>query len=552
MNFLFRKYKRFFFIFSLLLFLTENIFCESWILAAQKFDFVSGKSLNSAEQDLSSIIPQLIMEKISEGLSRNTTSQEMLDRSLNNLLVERQSLFLQFSKEIKTRDAIFLSSESKRRIQKKILVQEKKIDEIKNQIDENLKKTHQLYDEFKNTNSSQEEKIESSFSPLPFNPFKNLFVKKNSPLLPETQNENVSFYKENAYELFSPSKEALDSGIESRKFENEVVAAKINGLISGSIIVYGEYFSISCALYNFPGKKILGQVTEIGSLKNYISVAENAANYFVPIIVNSFPVEIRFEIQPPEVFKDAIVSVDGNVYKNAPEKIFVPSGNHSITIEASGYIPRSINYNFEDSKIFKLQGNMKLKSEVSSSIELKKNLEKGFLYSGSDLLSEISDENSFAKISFDGTPVIGQFKSTQDENALFFFYVPEILQKNQARLSVKGKAVNHSEYIDKRRIAAYRAYTALVLSVPFTLYSVGKNNSVTNAYNQGSLKDYDEVLKWRRYGTISSGITFACLGFFGFELARYLIAANSLLPSNAKEIPSSEISDSVWTEIQEE
>ena len=130
--------------------------------------------------------------------------------------------------------------------------------------------------------------------------------------------------------------------------------------------------------------------------------------------------------------------------------------------------------------------------------------------------------------------------------------MPEILQKNQARLSVKGKTVNHSEYIDKRRIAAYRAYTALVLSVPFTLYSVGKNNSVTNAYNQGSLKDYDEVLKWRRYGTISSGITFACLGFFGFELARYLIAANSLLPSNAKEISSSEISNSAWTEIQEE
>ena len=552
MNFLFRKYKRFVFIFSLLLFLTENIFCEPWILAAQKFDFDSGKNLNSAEQDLSSIMPQLIMEKISEGLSRNTTPQEMLDRSLNNLLVERQSLFLQLSKEIKTRDAIFLLSGSKKRIQKKISDQEKKIDEIKNQIDENLEKTHLLYEEFKNANSSQEEKTETSFSPLPFNPFKNLFVKKKSPVLPKPQNENVSFYKENAYELFSPSKEALDSGIESRKFENEVVAAKINGLISGSIIVYGEYFSISCALYNFPGKKILGQVTEIGSLKSYISVAENAANYFVPIIVNSFPVEICFEIQPPEVFKNAIVSVDGNIYKNPPEKISVPSGNHSITIEAKGYIPRSINYDFEGSKIFKLQGNMKLKSEVSGSIELKRNLENGFLYSGSNLLSEISDENFSAEISFDGTPVIGQFKSAQDENALFFFYVPEILQKNQARLSVKGKTVNHSEYIDKRRIAAYRAYTALVLSVPFTLYAVGKNNSVTNAYNRGSLKDYDEVLKWRRYGTISSGITFACLGFFGFELARYLIAANSLLPSNAKEISSSEISNSAWTEIQEE
>ena len=162
MNFLFRKYKRFFFIFSLLLFLTENIFCEPWILAAQKFDFDSGKNLNSAEQDLSSIMPQLIMEKISEGLSRNTTPQEMLDRSLNNLLVERQSLFLQLSKEIKTRDAIFLLSGSKKRIQKKISAQEKKIDEIKNQIDENLEKTHLLYEEFKNANSSQEEKTETS------------------------------------------------------------------------------------------------------------------------------------------------------------------------------------------------------------------------------------------------------------------------------------------------------------------------------------------------------------------------------------------------------
>lgn len=551
MIFLFQKFKRFFFIFSLFIFLGEKVFCGDWILAAQKFNFDSGKSLASAEQDLAFLMPQLIMEKISEGLSRNTTSQEMLDRSLNNLLVERQSLFLQLSKEVKARDSIFLLPESEKKIRKKILAQEKQIVEIKNQIDENLEKTRQLYDEFKKINSDQEEKTESSFSPLPFNPFKNLFVKKNPSLLPSPQNEKVSFYKENIYELFSSSQEAADSGIESRKFEAEVVAANINGLISGTIAVYGEYFSVSCALYNFPGKKILGQVTEVGSLKDYISVAENAASYFVPIVVNSFPVELYFEIQPQEALKNAIVSVDGNVYKGVPKKISVPSGNHSIMIESEGYVSRSINYDFEGFQKFMVQGNMKLRSEISGSIELKNSLDSVFLYSGSDFISEISADNNSAKIAFDGSPAIGQVKSAQDENKLFFFYVPEILQRNQSRLFVKGETVNHSEYIDKRRIAAYRAYTALVLSVPFTLYSVGKNNSVVNAYDRGDLKDRDEVLKWKRYGTISSGVTFACLGFFCFELARYLIAANSLLPSNAKEIPPVEISGSVWTEVQE-
>ncbi|MGN0730197.1 hypothetical protein [Treponema sp.] len=519
---------------SLFVFLAGDCFCGTWILAAKKFDFDNEKALASVEEDLACIMPQLIMEKISEGISRNTTPQEMLDRSLNVLLVERQSLFLQLSKEIKARDSIFISEKSSRKIKKQISAQEKKINEIKTGIDENLKNTQQLYREFENSQAEQEEKTESDFSPLPFNPFKNLFVKKKSPLLLPSEDENVEFYQGNVYAFFSPSQKALDSGIESWKFESEAVAANINGLIDGRITVYGEYFSISCVLYNFPGRKILGQITEVGSLKDYIAVAENTANYFIPVIANSFPVEIFFDIRPEEAAENAVVSVDGNVYKGNPGKVSVPAGKHSVKIESKGYISRSIVYDFSGAKKFSVYGSMKPALEISGNIKFQKNTENLLLYSGSDFIGGISAENPFMEFSFDGTPLIGQAKSEQDDDSLYFFYVPENLQKDQARLSVKGKPVNHSEYIDKRRIAAYRAYTLLVLSMPFTLYSVGKNNAATDAYNRGSLTDYDEVKKWRQYGMISSGITFACLGFFGFELVRYLVAANSVLPSNAK------------------
>ena len=82
-------------------------FPEDWTLAASKFTFTDSEAKNSSQKASASLIPQLVLEQIAENSSRLTTREEMLDRSLNTLLTERLSLFLQLSKEVKTRDSLF-------------------------------------------------------------------------------------------------------------------------------------------------------------------------------------------------------------------------------------------------------------------------------------------------------------------------------------------------------------------------------------------------------------------------------------------------------------
>ena len=70
---------------------------DDWVLAARKFDFTQNKKRDVSEEEFSSLIPQILLEQISERIERNTSTKELMDRTLENLLVERQSLFLQLT-----------------------------------------------------------------------------------------------------------------------------------------------------------------------------------------------------------------------------------------------------------------------------------------------------------------------------------------------------------------------------------------------------------------------------------------------------------------------
>ncbi len=531
-SFPYRYSKSFFFL--LFFCLSFFAFGEEWVLAAKKFDYNDKKSHDSAEENFASVLPSVIMEKISVGLSRNVSLDEILDRELDSLLLDRQSLFLRLSSAVKTRDAIVIAERKEKKLKKKIALQNKTIAEIEKEIDENLKKTKELISEYERKNS--EDEVSSSFSSTHFNPFKNLFVKK-SPSVLEERNENISFYNSDDYSLFSVSDE---EEADSRVFERAAVKAGINGMIDGKITVYGEYFSVYCVIYRFPGREIIGEVTEVGAMKDYILVAENVAEHFVATITNGSPVELSFEIQPEEIRDSVIITVDREVYRNIPDKVLVSPGFHLIKIESKGYISRTINYDFSGAKRFLVQGNMKEETDLMKDIFLQGGY-TGSLYSGSSLVSSISPENPSASLHFDGTSVIGQFRLDDAEDTLFFYYISSNDQENKENIMIKGKPKDHASYIDRRRILAYRAYTALVISVPFTLYAVGKYYASSDARNTGSSVDTKTVDKWRNRGIIAGSITGLCFCIFGYELTRYLIAANSLLPAKVKEAKEGDI-----------
>ena len=130
-------------IFNLLIlfFFCANIFCEdssddAWILAAQKFEIENN---SAALESAAAVIPKLILEQISLDTKRTVLRDERISQNLDSLMTERLSLFLDLSKEVKSRDALVLNNYTMFEYQSALKAQEKKIDDVQKKIDANLK-----------------------------------------------------------------------------------------------------------------------------------------------------------------------------------------------------------------------------------------------------------------------------------------------------------------------------------------------------------------------------------------------------------------------------
>lgn len=514
---------------------------DDWVIAARKFSFAQKGTRSSVAEGAASLIPTLVLERISVGLDRETSAEELKDREYEKFRTERQSLFLQLSKEVKERDSVVVSERNADRAQKKIAEIEKKIDRIKKDIDENVKKSSPDY----SSENDPEKKAPSFFQAPPF-------LRKNHASDIPAREEHVVLYKNSPDSLFE-----AEGSVGERRFEKAVIDAKINGLIDGVINVYGDYASVTCTLRVFPGAKVLGTVTEVGPLSDVISIAGNIARYIVPVVTNSLPAEIFFDIQPEECRSSVKIIFDGVVYNKVPPKIIARSGIHSLEVECDGFVSKSLAYNFSGGIQHRVFIPMEKTNPAVVSLTLFDPV-PGSLYADGIFSGRISHGIPSASATVNGSPVMGRFVSEErgiekieeeytdssgkkktrivekpGDKLGFFYYIPENLQKDGAQLLVKGKSVDNAAVIDKRRIWTYRGYTALVLSLPVTLFGTGKYNSSVNAYNSGYLGDISEVEKWNTVRIVSGGITIACASFFVFELVRYLRAASSVLPQNA-------------------
>lgn len=494
-------------IFSGIVFSAEK---NTWTLACTEFEFTQNiHDRKSSEQNLSKVLPSLILEQIAEGLIRTTSDEEMLDRALDSYLTDRQSLFLQLSKEVQLRDGYVLTVPDEKKMKKKIRVQEKKIAEIEEKISKNLEDCRLVNETYLKKKSGN----------------KNDLNKEVVELL-KVKNENVKFYNDDIHALYKFS--------DSKVKEQSLVQDKINALFEGKITVYKNFFSVTVTMTIFPGNKVAATLTEVGSLKDAVSVAKSLASYFMPYITNNLPVKLFFDVKGVETEKVKL-TVDSFVYDVLPKEVTVPTGIHTIKFESEGYDSQTVKYEFKDSPAFKINVEMK-KTEFRKLNLVLKNPVPGKMYANGKFLNELSADCMGAIIECDGTPLIGQFRSNNAEKESFFYYVPSDIQLKNTTFIVKGKSVDADTYIDNRRIWMYRAYSLLVLSMPFTLYSKGKYISAVNAYNSRTMTDLNKVYRYEKMYDIATGITIVCAGFFGYELIRYLIAANKVLP--AKVVPA--------------
>ncbi len=483
---------------------------KEWILAARAFS-VDGQA-SKAAQSAAAVLPRLILERIAAGTGREVMFDEKAARKSDELLTERLNLFLQMSKEVKSRDSLVLNTYSALEFEMALKEQEKKIKALQDKIDANLEKQRGVY---------QPEKIKK----------KALREIKND-LAPQT--ETIVLYKNDSEALFLASAEAEADGIFSRKYQKEVAAAKINALISGSVSFYGNYISASVELVFFPGGKKSAGAMEVGSLAQINSMAENLAFALMPQISNGLPVELEFQVNPKEALSGAILTIDNVVYDPMPEKAVVSSGFHSVSFEADNFAKETFVYDFSGRRRFFVEVNFKEKSEGSVKLVLSKFVPGDIFFDGKYAGPSSKSDFVDVPLKVNGDTVFGYFESGSET---MFLQIPGNLMVDQNQLQARVKVFDVSKNIDRRRKMMYLSYSALMLSLPYLFFTYGRFVSYQRSYQSsyGGVSA-DEYNKYQKLSLIGTGITAACGVWFVCELVAYLIAVDKVLPPKAKKI----------------
>lgn len=529
--------------------LTFSLFADNWTLGIMEFSFKQKQNRGESTAKAAQVLPQLIVEQFSSENIRTIPQKERLDRRLKELQTERISLFLQLSKEYKTRDSLVLSTNSPRKLEKGIRKQMEKIRDIEIKINDNLDEAKKEIDaaapkidhdeaahaDIKNKN---DKKALPGFPlKLPF-----FFFKHNEK--DEIITENVVLYKGDSTALFAPSEKSSEAGFTSWDFEQEVTGAKINGLITGEITCYGDYCSVTTNLRIYPGGQIFGTVQEVGLLTDLMPLADSIARNLDSKIANALPIMIDFDISPKEIAKDTKIMIDGIVFSltktdgSFDNKIIKDSGIHHINIEAPGYENLTFTYSFTDDNMFFVHANLVPKVHGTAHIKLKK-YRDGIFHTYGLNQAPVTKEEPSAKLDVNGKAVLGVFAvpkqsdDDSDSSNIAFFRIPENQAFDGAYLLVNAKPFDRAANIDKRRRWMYTAYTALICSLPFTFYYKGEFTAENFANSQGR-GDYDRLRNLQNRSNICAGISAACGVWTAIELVRYLWAADRVLPAKTK------------------
>ena len=449
-------------------------------------------------------------------LNRDVLRDEKISRKTDALLTERLSLFLQLSKEIQARDSLVLNNYSTIEFEMAVHDQQKKIKEIQDKIDANLERQELVFHPEKGK--------------------KKLVKELGKELAP--QKEIVTLYKNDSEALFAASSDAESEGVYSRKYAREISSAKINSLITGSMVFYGEYVSVQVDLLVYPGAKKAASAMEVGSLSQISRIAENLSFELLPKIANGLPVELNFNINPAAALKSAILTIDNIVYDPIPDKAIVSAGLHSIALEADNYARETFVYDFSGSRRFFIDVNFKEKSEGSVKLVLSRFVPGNMFFDGKFVGPSSKTDYVDVPLKVNGDTVFGYFEGTyKDKQEMMFMQIPANLMVDGNLLETKMKVFDISKNIDKRRKIMYVSYSALILSLPFLFYSYGRFVSYQRARTAG----YGDVASdtyntYRQMSLWATGISAACGVWFVAELVAYLIAVDKTLPPKARKV----------------
>ena len=412
---------------------------------------------------------------------------------------------------------------------------------------EKLKESEvQFEEDVKNYNSKQNQ------SKNDFQKFVDLFKHFFSSKDDLYTTEDVVFYNNSFSNLYVRPAKLIGKPYESKEFELEMVNAKINTLLTGKINKVGDFYSITVDAYLYPGAKKIITVTDVGSANDFEMICTNIARSIIPVLSNAIPVEIVLNITNEDIKFDQIdFFIDDALQSNVSDQIIVQSGVHYIQFVCPGYKSISTSYYFEGNKKYKIDITFEKEDIKTLNIQSIKPVQGTFYANGTVGIQENEFSNK-AKIKINDTLILGSFISSDGKQG--FFYIPEKLVIENANLAVKLNLQNKGETVESRRKKMYWSYSLLTISLMPTLFTYGNLNSSINRYNNGK-ESLSTVKNWQTGFYVSAGISIGCGIFFVYELVRYLMAANQVVPNKARFAYQSELEEETFQEpviIQDE
>lgn len=493
---------------QIIFFLIVQGFCfaetekTSWVIGAVEFTYRQDFVQSEYEKAVLSAIPKLILEQLYGTKTRNVPDEEILNRKIHSLVKERLALFLELSKEQKTKDALVIQNLSEYQFQKQTAVQEKKIKEITQKIDDNLANQENLMAEFN-----------SEKPPL----------KRTAP-----DTEDFSFYKSDSSELFKFSQKIEKIDYAAFDCSAEIINAKINGLVTGTVAVYGGYAAVSAEMFLYPGAVSTGVITEIGLISEPEKIAKNIAYRLVPKIENAIPCEIQISIKPESLKDIARVTIDSTVYNKIPDKLVLSNGVHNFSFECEGYRKESFSYGFGYEKKYLIEVEFFKQDLTETALVLKKAIAGNLFYNG------LQAEDNVMSVKINNSGVLGYYYT--DKGNTMFFMIP----KNQF-IDDKAVTANLKDYdigadIEKKRRMMYISYSALICSLPFLFYSYSSYSTLYKGYVAGTSSiSIDDIKKYQTMSYIGIGVSAGLGIWFVAELVAYLISANKALPVETRK-----------------
>lgn len=513
-----------------LLFVTGS-FCfaeKKWVLGALPFS--SQNQQSSMTEALCRKLPEQIFEYLSSASVRVIPDDEEFERKSYAIKRERISLFLQLEAEVKKRDALVLQDLSPKVLSVKIQECEKKIKEIKNKLEKNSQELEKARDDYYSKENIFVKDQELTEGQKYLKLFKNFFVNESK----EPEEENVELYSRDGSFFVKVSDDVSAEELVSYSFEKKMVESGVQGLLTGRIKILEDYLSVSVQMIIYPGCKIVAELTEVGTISETELIARNIAERLGPAISSSLPVHLNIKIEPAEARENFTFSVDDIVYKNPQGEIIIDSGVHNIRFESSGYKKVSTSCYFQGNESFEISVDF-VKTESKA---LKINVPlgtNGNLFANGLFAGEINSNKTESEIFIDGERILGVFVSEDGNNG--FYSVSEKLIFDGNEIQVLPKIFDKNEFIDKRRKRMYVSYSVFMISVLGSVFTYG--NYVTGAQgfkNSGgtSAQLYNDAKAWETPFYISLGVTAASGLWFGYELVRYLMAADSVQPAQGK------------------